>query len=221
MAFITYETVNGARLVKGVFRTQAEANTAASGDASLTAYTGSVNDSVEPGRFVNSAGSLLSSVPAAVRDARTAIEDDDRLHLAFLAFIDDFPFWRESVASDFTAVRTASIRWAWHQVALGDAIADKSYLGSLSTDDRASAVEHIAKALEDNDGLAFRIFAGSSTPRRNWSTVGVESRSGSLVNIHTDLFAGSTAQNQTGAFTRTTATIPLKFDPSYPTLREP
>ena len=76
MAYVTYDATalgSGVHVVRGVYATQAEANTAASGDSDLTAYTGVIDNDVQPGNYLDpSTGMFVTFQAESAADNRRA-----------------------------------------------------------------------------------------------------------------------------------------------------
>ena len=222
MAFVTFKTELGARQVDMVFATQAEANSAAAQNPNLTAHTGNINEDVVPGDYINSAGALLSAPPAAIRNRDAATDHKAQVRDEFTAWVLRRNTWMDGLGLDDNhedALKAAD-RWAYHSAATADVLVDFNYLPSLSLTNRNSFVEHIIKALRDDDRDAYERFLSSKTARDAWSAVSC--RDGQL--IYSDMLSGTpgTPQDPDGSFNSlgSTITIPTKFDPSRLTLRD-
>ena len=205
-----------------VFATQAEANSAAAQNPNLTAHTGNINEDVVPGDYINSAGALLSAPPAAIRNRDAATDHKAQIRDEFTAWVLRRNTWMGGLGLDDNhedALKAAD-RWAYHSAATADVLVDFNYLPSLSLTNRNSFVEHIIKALRDDDRDAYERFLSSKTARDAWSAVSC--RDGQL--IYSDMLSGTpgTPQDPDGSFNSlgSTITIPTKFDPSRLTLRD-
>lgn len=222
MAFVTFKLELGARQVDMVFATQTEANTAAAQNPNLTAHSGNINENVVPGDYINSAGALLSAPPAAIQHRDERVAHKGEIRDEFLSWVLRRNTWMDGLGLDDNhedALKAAD-RWAYHACATADALVDFGYLPSLSLTNRNSFIEHITKALRDDDRDAYERFLASKTARDAWSAVSC--RDGQL--IYSDFLGGTpgTPQDPDGSFNSlgSTITIPTKFDPSRPTLRD-
>ena len=211
MAFVVWISDAGARKIplNGVFETQAEANSAAAGNPDWTAHSGSVNDNVEPGDFINSAGSLLSAEPAAVRRAKDEANWKARIRQGFIDGWENEPRWRMTFGLEHnTEAESASTIYRYHQAALAWVIADRVLYASRSDNDRDSLVEHVWKTMRVP---AYRRFADADKAVRDaWNAVSVAD--GQV--IRTDLLtsAGVARSSEDGAVISVTGSaIPAKF----------
>ena len=171
MAFVTFKTELGARQVDMVFATQAEANSAAAQNPNLTAHTGNINEDVVPGDYINSAGALLSAPPAAIRNRDAATDHKAQIRDEFTAWVLRRNTWMGGLGLDDNhedALKAAD-RWAYHSAATADVLVDFNYLPSLSLTNRNSFIEHIIKALRDDDRDAYERYLASKTARDAWS----------------------------------------------------
>lgn len=209
MAFVVWKTENGGRRVDGVYKTQAAANAAAAGNAALTAHTGSVNDNVEPGRYINSAGALLSTPPAAVLAANELTNWKARIVAGFIEGWEAEPDWRYELTGGADA-KNAAFVYRYHQTALAYLIADQQVFTSMTRSNRNDTIEHIWKELRKP---AFKRFNDTTkTIRDAWA--GLSTDDGAAVN--TDLVTARSGTVRAGEpdGTRipvTGATIPAKF----------
>ena len=222
MAFVTFKTELGARQVDMVYATQAEANSAAAQNPNLTAHTGNVNEDVNPGDYINSAGALLSAPPAAIQHRDERVQHKAEVRDVFNAWVERRNDWQTGLGLDDNhedALKAAD-RWAYHACATADALVDFNYLPSLSLTNRNSFIEHIIKALRDDDRDAYDRFLSTKTARDAWSAVNC--RDGQQ--IYSDMLSGTPGvpQDPDGSFTAlgSTITIPTGFDPSRETLRD-
>ena len=207
MAFVTYELQNNARLVVGVFKTQAEANTEAAAKTGVSAHSGSVNDNVEPGRYIDTRGRLLSAIPAAVRDAgvtaklRGDIKDAFREAMATI----EAGEWRRFIQNDGANV-TAARTYAYHQAAFVWWSVNPNR--HTQTTFWINLTEHAVKQLRTD---LYRWFGKNvSTANRNaWNTTGTSDGA----QIYTDLVnAQIRLQTPDGSRrARPGATIPTGF----------
>ena len=134
--------------------------------------------------------------------------------------------WWPSMRSGDNARRPliATDRWAYQQVALGDLIADGSYLGTATDAQREVVIEHIATVLETLGETWYGVMVaqeGQSGGGNSalWAAGSVAD--GAL--LYSDIVAAAAApytRAPDGAFTALAgATIPTGFKPDTPTLR--
>ena len=230
MAFVTYKLERSARRVEMVYETQGEANSAASGQTTIFAQTGSVNDRVQPGDFINSAGHLLTSVPAGVRDEREKGQFKDQIQDAFSSWVQRRPLWlvdaysaNRTIGNNYISAQEAASRGSLKQIimlaALGDAIIEGHYLSGLTRTNRNSFIEHIVKAINDDyRGLYDGLINASATARNNWSSASVEDKAQVYSNIITSTL-GTPKDPDTSYTAVSGVTIPDNFDPSQEGLR--
>ena len=220
--FVTYKLTDGAREVVMVYATQAEATSAAAGDASLFAQTGGVNSDVKPGDFITSTGSLLSAPPSAVRNEREKVDYKSQIQTEFIAWMTRRPDWLSDLGNeDHQAAMVGAMKQTYMLAALGDQIIEGNYLASQSRGNRNSFIEHIIKAIRDDYRQSFdRLFAASKSVRDGWNAVNV----GDSQTIHSNIITstlGTPKDPDTSNTTVTGVTIPTKFDPSQEGLRIP
>ena len=207
MAFVTYKLENGWRRVEAVYRTQAEAAAAAAGN--ILAFTGSVSNDVEPGRYINAAGSLQSGIPSPVQVAAEEIGWQARIREAYLQGYQAEPLWRweTGLDTDVTA-RSAGTRYRYHQAALAWVISDKTVFGGFNRSTRNNTVEHIVK--EIRKPVFRRFLDASKTTRDAWNAIATSDGQ----EIRSDLITPTgVARSQLDGVTNAVpgATIPTKF----------
>ena len=207
MAFVTYKLENNARRVEMVYKTQAEATSAASGD--VLAFTGSVNDNVEPGRYISSTGALLSSVPAATRDAGELLSNRALISEAFLTGENSEPRWQRDIDDSAAEYLKAASRWRYLGAALADRIAAQQLFSSFNRNTRNNTVEHIVKEIRTS---AYSRMAGlTKSVRDNWVGAGT----GDGANIYSDILnTNGSTRTPDGRYTQIpSATIPANYNP--------
>ena len=107
MAFVTYRTA-APSTVAGVYPTQTAANTAAAADTTLTAYTGSVSNSAEPGMFFDATAGTASAAPPSAVAAGLREKD-----------------WLRRLGTNYTAGMRMAERW-WPDEAKTSTVRDRS-----------------------------------------------------------------------------------------------
>ena len=220
MAFVTYKLEQSARRVEMVYETQGEANNAASGQTTIFAYTGTVNDRVQPGDFINASGHLLTSVPAGVRDEREKGQFKDQIQDAFTSWVQRRPNWLADIGSETEEKSsTGALKQVFMLAALGDAIIEGHYLSGISRTNRNSFIEHIVKAINDDyRGMYDGLLNASTSVRDNWDGVSVADKAQVYSNIITSTL-GTPKDPDTSYTAVSGVTIPDNFDPSQEGLR--
>lgn len=239
MAYVTYfhgrppglPAASTWRRVARTYATQAEAD-ARAGEAlqSETNYTGAVSDDVDSGWWIQTggptAGTVAAKLPAnaiPAADARTA-SWRLRLHRAWRAYCDGAAHpgtarqdWWVRVGGSDDAL-TATDRWAFSQIALGDLLAQGN-LGALNTvAKREAALAHVETAVSTLGAAWYGVMTGNQARRDDWRTGAVADGA----RIYSDLFtAGLAIRQADGAWTAmpATARIAAGFNPDSPTLR--
>ena len=220
MAFVVFKLEEGGRLVEMVYATQAEANSAAAGNAAWTAHTGNVNEDVNPGDFISSSGALLAAPPAAVRNVREGAEYRSQIQTEFNAWVGRRPTWLADIGSDNEeSASTGALKQIYMMAALGDQIIAGNYLAGQSRTNRNSFVEHIVKAIRDDYREAYdRLLNASANVRNQWNSVSVADKAPVYSNIVTSTL-GTPKDPDTSYTAVSGVTVPDNFDPSQNGLR--
>lgn len=210
-----------ARIVASVHRDQAGAN-AAGLAAGVAAYAGAVADEVDVGALIDSGtGAVLAWAEPAAADARAAAWRL-RLHDAWRAYLDSDgrpatarQEWWPQIAGSRDAL-TATDRWAYSQIALGDVIAGGGVATLDTTAKREAAVAHIEQAIATLGLTWYGVMQASAAKRRDWSGGSVAA----AARIYSDLFTAQYAVRAAdGTWTQLGSRIPAGFRPDSPTLR--
>lgn len=210
-----------ARIVASVHRSQALAN-AAGGAAGVSAHAGAVADEVDVGSLIDSGtGAVLAWADPAAAAAQAAAWRL-RLHRAWRAYVDGSgrpatarQDWWPEIAGDRAAL-TATDRWAYSQIALGDVIAGGGVAALGTTALREAAIAHIETAISTLGRVWYGVMRGDAAKRGDWSAGSVAANA----RIYSDLFtAGYAVRAADGAWTQLAARVPAGFQPDSETLR--
>ena len=208
-----------ARVVAGVHRTQALAN-AAGGTAGVTAYDGAVADEVDVGSLINSGTGVVLAWAAPNANAARVAAWRLRLHRAWRAYVAGpsatarQDWWPEIAGS--RAALTATDRWAYAQIALGDVIASGGVATLNTSAKREAAVAHIEDAIAKLGRTWYGVMLVSQPKRTDWSGGSVAANR----RIYSDLFTADYAiRAADGTWTQLTARVPAGLQPDSETLR--
>ena len=210
--------------VIAVFDTTAKANTFAAQVSSWAVTSVNNEPDVDVGWWVTdtvSPGAVSETPPAAITTAAVRTTWRSDISSAYLTFVAQIPFWRETaaVSTTISASLTATVKWGVHQAAMASQLASATPLfASLTAAQRSSLIEHILDALNRFAGTVLADFEGDATKRGNWAGVSIADGAA----IHTDLASSTgTERNRDGTFTALSgqgSTIPSKFTPENPSL---
>ena len=210
-----------ARVVAAVHATQALAD-AAGRAADVSAYVGAVADEVDVGSLVHSGTGVVLAWAADAADARQLEAWRMRLHRAWRAYVDGAgrpatarQDWWPEISGSRVAL-TATDRWAYSQIALGDVIAAGGVAALATTAQREAAIAHIETAVTTLGRVWYGVMQGDLRKRTDWSGGSVAANA----RIYTDLFTvGYATRAADGAWTQLTARIPAGLQPDSETLR--
>ena len=211
------------RRIERVHRSQADADSRAAATAGVSAYAGDVGDGADVDALLDtSTGRLVAPTRPSAAAALTAAWRA-RLHAAWRTYVDPSrptsrqEWWPVFSGAAGTAALQATDVWAWHQIALGDAIAARVYGAGATDAARETAIAHIVAVLSTLGETWYRVMLGDATARGEWSA----SSTAAAARIYSDLIAGDTLATRPpdGTWTQLTGRIPGGLKPDSPTLR--
>ena len=227
--FVVYDTAavtGGWHRIESVHQTQAAANAHAAAGAGVTAYAGAIAeteaDGIDVDDLINASNGNVSPLDDVVTAAaRNTAEWKARLADAWSQYNGREPSARQDWwvrIGGVDAALTATDRWAYHAIALGDLIAD----GSWPTVDnaRAGAIEHIATVIATLGATWYGVVSGSGKATERGQYAGQSCDDGAA--IYTDLIIDARCGTRApdAAWTPMPgAVIAAGFRPDTPTLR--
>ena len=222
--------------IVGRYRSQTDANTAAAAVTGYTAYVGDVTRDLTIGQKVTTTAgqSLPPVVDSTTAAARLTEHWKYKLFEAWNIYVNPvIPTSRQTwwlnldTAATSEAALKATDRWALHQIALGDLIADRSW-GTRTTDtQRQTAIDHIVNIISTLGKTWYGVMlADTGEDRTRWSVVSTESTGGGSpvsAPIYSDIIESAAElapRNPDGDYRLMhSAHIPVGFTPDTPTLR--
>lgn len=212
------------RRIERVHPTQAAATARAAAVTGVSAYAGDAGDAADVGGLIDTATGRLADPTRSAAAAALTAAWRARLHAAWRIWVDPTrpssrqAWWPEFSAAAGAAALKATDRWAWHQIALGDAIASRAYgAGTVTDTARETAIAHVETVLSTLGETWYRVMLGDATARGEWSTTSTAA----AARIYSDLITGDTlaVRPPDGAWTQLTARIPAGLRPDSPALR--
>lgn len=225
MAYYVYVTADN--IVVGRYRTQSAADTAAAASTALTAYQGDISTELQVGQAIDPAtGRAAAETRLSAADRLTA-DWRYRLHRAWQHYCDPAhptarQDWWSEVASDAAvsqAAVTATTRWAYHQIALGDLIAARTWASSATDAAREMIIRHIVGTIVSLARTWYGVMVADQTKRGQWGGSSTADGAALYSDIVTSAIA-LTPRTPDGVWRAMIgATIPAGFQPDTPTLR--
>lgn len=211
-----------ARVIERVHRTQALADARAAADG-VAAYAGAVDDNADVGGLIDTGtGAVLAWARASAAAARTAAWRQ-RLHAAWRQYNDSSGLpatarqeWWPRIDGSGEAL-TATDRWCYIQVALGDLLAVGNLGGLNTVAKREAALAHIEAAVGGLGKTWYGVMSGNDARRGDWR----QTSTAAGARIYTDLLTAAWAVRPAdGSYILLPAgLIPAGLDPDSPTLR--
>lgn len=178
------------------------------------------------GKAVSNTGVISDYTPSdAIANAARTTDWKYRLYNAFKVYNDSSlatsrqDWWPSISGTNGAQALLATDIWAYHQIALGDLIADRVHGQSGTTEaTRETAIAHIVNIISTLGKTWYSVMLDNGGPRRSWA--GTASNSGAV--IYSDIITINTLApiSPNGAWTPFTGvTIPTGFKVDTPTLR--
>lgn len=168
------------------------------------------------------AGTSTYTPPAGQITAPSELDEQLRaLHDAYVTYNRDIrkQMW-VSLSDGVANALTATDRWIYHQVALGDRIVRSEWLGARTQTVRDAAVDQIVRWVRTKGYVWYSVMLGDATKRNNWATGGT----GASETLYTDLLVASGAnagdvRTPDGSWNAVALAIHANFNPELPSLR--
>ena len=193
------------------------------------------------GKAVSNTGVISDYTPSdAIAHAQYQTDWKHRLYEAFLVYNDSTiptsrQTWWPSTKSKLTGsvsnnivtlvdpldrLRATDI-WIYHQVAIGDRLADRSYLAALSDSARTAALEHLETAIKTLGKTWYGVITGptKTTDLTRWANASTAENTRLYTDLITSVGGIRSPDASYNELTGAGNTIAVGFTPDTPTLR--